>query len=186
MDIHQTIRTRRSPSEFTARVPTREEIERLLDAAIMAPNHKMTQPWHFYVFGDEARQAYAELRGELKSQKVEDPEVRRRVREKVSGAILKIPALLAVAMRQDEDPMTREEDYAATWMAIQNLLLEAHGMGLAGYIHTGRIMDRPALRDALGVPEEQRVVALIDLGEPEELPAPKPRDAARERTTWTA
>ena len=164
MDIHQTIRGRRSPTEFTARVPTRDEIERLLDAAIMAPNHKMTQPWHFYVFGDEAKQTYAELRGELKSQKVEDPEVRRRVREKVSGAILKVPVLLAVAARQDEDPMTREEDYAATWMGIENLLLEAHGMGLGGYIHTGRIMDRPALREALGVPEDQRIVALIDLG----------------------
>lgn len=104
MDIHQTIRTRRSPTEFTARVPTRDEIERLLDTAVMAPNHKMTQPWHFYVFGDEAKKAYAELRGELKSQKGEDPEVRRRVMEKVSAGIMKVPALLAVAMRQARRP----------------------------------------------------------------------------------
>jgi hypothetical protein len=34
------------------------------------------------------------------------------------------------------------------------------------------------------VSAEERIVALVNLGEPAELPAPKPRTDARERTVW--
>lgn len=184
MDVFEAIHARRSPRSFTSRQPGRAEIERLLQVAVLAPNHRMTQPWAFFVLGPEAKRAYAELRGELKSQKVEDPEVRAQVRDKVVRDVTSVPVLIGVAVRQDEDPMTREEDYAATFMGIQNLLLAAAGMGLGGYIHTGRILDRPTLREALGVPDDHRLVAVLDVGEPAEVPQEKARIPASERTTW--
>ena len=33
------------------------EIETLLSAAVAAPNHRLTQPWRFYVLEPDARQA---------------------------------------------------------------------------------------------------------------------------------
>jgi hypothetical protein len=45
-------------------------------------------------------------------------------------------------------------------------------------------MDDPGARSAVGVPDNERIVALVNLGEPAELPTPKPRTAARERTVW--
>lgn len=184
MDILESIEARRSPKSYTSRQTTKGEIERLLQAATLAPNHKMTQPWRFIVLGEEAKRRYAELRAEMKSQKVQDPEVRAQVKAKVAREVTTVPSLIAVAMHQDEDPMTREEDYAATFMAIQNLLLAATAMGLAGYIHTGRILEKPHLREVLGVPGDQRVVAMLDVGEPAEIPGPKRRTPAPELTRW--
>lgn len=184
MDTFEAIRTRRSPKSYTSRQPTKEEIQRLLEAAVLPPNHKMTQPWRFIVLGPETQRRYAELRAEMKSQKVQDPEVRNKVKGKVVREVTAVPALVAVAMHQDQDPMTREEDYAATFMGIQNFLLGATALGLAGYIHTGRIFERPELRDILEVPDDERVVAMLDLGEPAEIPGPKSRTPAPELTRW--
>jgi hypothetical protein len=37
---------------------TSAETRTLRDAAILAPNHRLTEPWRFYVLGPEAREAY--------------------------------------------------------------------------------------------------------------------------------
>lgn len=186
MDLIEAIESRRSVKQFTERVPTRQELERLLQLATLPPNHRMTQPWRFYVMGPEAHARYAALKAELKSRKVEDEAAAAAVREKVERGTLAIPAVVAVAMPESEDEQTREEDHAAVFMGLENLLLAAQSMGLGGYIHTGRIMNFPELREALGVPEGQRVVALLDLGEPAELPSPKPRASASDVTHWTS
>ncbi|MGH7476204.1 MAG: nitroreductase family protein [Longimicrobiales bacterium] len=185
MHAIEAIRARRSAKVFRAdRVVAPEEVEGLLELATLAPNHRMTQPWHFYVLGPRTKASYAALRGALKSRKVEDGEAARLVREKVERETAAVPCVIAVAVDQHEDPETREEDVAASWMGVENLLIGAQAIGLAGYIHTGRVLNLPELRRILDVPVSQRVIALIDLGEPAERATPKPRVAAGERTRW--
>lgn len=184
MDLHEAIRARRSVRQFTDRVIRREEIEQLLDAATRAPNHRLTQPWRFYVLGPEARRAYGTALGLRKAKKVEDPAAAQAIVEKVAAAGAALPAQIAVAMTVSENPEIREEDYAATMMAVQNLLLAAAAMGLATHLKSGAVMEDPRARSAVGVPEGERIVVLIDLGEPAEAPEPRPRRAAGEVTTW--
>src|SRR5215207_7751036 len=57
MDVLEAIRTRRSYGRMTEDRPPREVIERILDAAICAPNHYLTAPWRFVVLTGEARDA---------------------------------------------------------------------------------------------------------------------------------
>ncbi|MCG6989308.1 MAG: nitroreductase [Gemmatimonadetes bacterium] len=184
MDALEALRTRRSIKQFTGRPVSREEIERLLDVAVHAPNHRMTQPWHFRVLGPDARRAYGEVLGARKAKKVEDPEAARAVAEKVADGEAALPAMIAVSMTLDENPEIREEDYAATMMVVQNLCLAAHATGLGTHIKTGAIMDDPRARAAVGVPEGERIVATIQMGEAAEVPAAKPRRQAAEVTTW--
>jgi nitroreductase len=70
MTVLEAIATRRSIKAFTDREISREEIERLLDAACQAPNHRMTEPWRFYVLGPEARAAYGAALGARKAKRV--------------------------------------------------------------------------------------------------------------------
>lgn len=184
MDVLNAIGERRSVREFTAREVTREEIEQLLDAAVLAPNHRMTQPWRFYVLGPEARRAYGAALGARKAKRVEDPEAAEAVLQKVADKHASLPAMLAVSIVLDEDPEIREEDYAASFMAIENLSLAAHARGLGTHIKTGAVMDDPRARAAVGLPDGERIVATIEVGEPAEVPDPKPRTAAAELTTW--
>lgn len=184
MDVFEAIGARRSIKRFTGRPVTRGEVERLLDAAVLAPSHRMTEPWGFVVLGAESKGAYARVSARRKAGRVEDPAAREAVREKVLREMMAVPAVVAVTMRLDEDPEVREEDYAATYMGVQNLLLAAVALGLGTHVKTGAVMDDPELRDALAVPSDRRVVALVHVGEPAELPAPKARTPAAEKTTW--
>jgi nitroreductase len=184
MNLADAIRNRRSVRQFTSRPVTREELEQLIAAATLAPNHRLTQPWRFYVMGPEARRAYGAVLGARKAKKIEDPAAAQAMIDKVAAAGAALPAQIAVAMVLAENPETREEDYAATMMAIENLSLTAVTLGLGTHIKTGAIMEDPRARAALGIPDGERIVSLIDLGEPAEQREPIARRAPSEVTNW--
>jgi nitroreductase len=184
MDVLDAIAARRSIRQFTDRPVTREQIERLLAAAVLAPNHRMTQPLRFHVLGPDSRRAYGAALGERKARRVEDAAAARMVRDKVAAEHAALPAMIIVAMAQDENPEIREEDYATAMMAVQNMMLAAVGLGLGTHMKTGAVMDDPAARAAAGVADGERIVAAVNVGEPADVPAPKERDPAMSRTTW--
>lgn len=185
MQPTDAIQQRRSIKRFTDRPVTRAELESLLQAATLAPNHRLTNPWRFYVLGPEARHAYGLALGDRKARKLTDPDAAKTMRENVATEHRALPAMLAVAMVQHENPEIREEDYAAVWMAIQNLAIAAVEMGLGTHIKTGAVMADPNARAAAGVTDEaQRIVAIVNVGEPAETPPAKNRDPALTHTTW--
>jgi nitroreductase len=184
VNVTDAIAQRRSIKKFQDRPVTREEIEALLDAAVLAPNHHLTQPWRFYVMGPEARRRYGLALGDRKARKLADPDAANAVREKTAVEHQGFPALIAVAMVLHENPETREEDYAAVMQAISNLMLAAVERGLGTHMRTGAVMADPAARAAVGVREGERIVALLNVGVPAEVPVPKARQAATAVTTW--
>jgi len=184
MNVSDAISSRRSIKRFTSRPVTRPDIEALLAAATAAPNHRLTQPWRFYVLGPEARHAYGLALGDRKARKLPDPEAARAMRETVAAEHRALPAMLVVAVTNHEDPEIREEDYAAVMMGIENLSLCAVERGLGTHMKTGAIMTDPAARAAAGVKDQERIVAVVNVGEPAEVPPAKPREAAETYTVW--
>ena len=184
MHPSDAIRSRRSIKRFTERPVSREEIETILTAATLGPNHRLTQPWRFYVLGPEARYAYGLALGERKARKLENPEAARAMRETVAAEHRALPAMIAVAVVTNENPEIREEDYAAAMMGIGNLALAAVELGLGTALKTGAVMNDPAARAAAGVGDGERIIAIVNVGEPAEVPPPKPREPASTFTTW--
>ena len=184
MDLQEAIRRRVSVKEFTPAPVPRPRLERLIEMAILVPNHRMTQPLDFRVMGAGAKRAYAEALAARKTRKMEDEGAAEAVREKVLSRTTAVPAMIGVVVHEDADPEIREEDYATAFMAIQNLCLAAVDMGLGTHIKTGAVMGEASLREALEVGASQRLAAIVFVGEPAEVPDAKPRDAASERTRW--
>jgi len=178
------ITNRRSVKRFSERPVSREEVETLLSAAALAPNHKLTQPWRFYVLGPEARYAYGLALGARKAKKLPDPASAAALRETVGAEHRALPGMIAVAVVNHENPETREEDYAAAMMAVQNMALAAVELGLGTHIKTGAVMHDPAARAAAGLPADQRIVAIVNVGEPAEAVPAKKREPASAFTTW--
>lgn len=184
MNVLDAIQTRRSIKQFTDRTITREEIESLLEAAVQAPNHRMTEPWRFYVLGEHARRAFGTVLGGRKAKRVDDPEAAKAVIAKVAGSHAALPAMVVVAMTLHDNPEIREEDYASALMAVQNLSLAAHASGLGSHIKSGAVMNDPGARAAFGVADDQRVVAMLEIGEPAAMPDRRERAPASEWTVW--
>jgi nitroreductase len=92
--------------------------------------------------------------------------------------------MIAVTIVESDNPEIREEDYASAMMAVQNLSLAAVALGLGTHIKTGAVMADPGARTAVGVPEGERVIAVVNVGEPAVMPPQKARRPAAELTTW--
>lgn len=184
MKTSDAISARRSVKRFTDRAVTREEIETLLAAATLAPNHRLTQPWRFYVLGPTARHAYGLALGARKARKVEDPAAGAALQESIGAEHRALPGMIAVAVVNIDNAEQREEDYAAAMMAVQNISLTAVSLGLGTHIKTGAIMGDPAARAAVGLSDDQRIIAIVNVGEPAEELAAKKREPAAAFTTW--
>lgn len=184
MNVLDAIGVRRTIKSFTPEPVDPGAIRRLLDAAALAPNHRMTQPWRFLVVGPESRRAYGRVLGQRKAAKVEDLGVAESIVAKLEREYAELPAGIAVAMRLDENPEVREEDFAATFMAIENLCLAAVELGLGTHLKTGAVLGDPRARELLRMPADERLVAFVQVGHPAEVPQPKPRTPAADLTRW--
>lgn len=185
MNVSDAIAQRRSVKKFQERPLTREELQPLLDAAVLAPNHKLTQPWRFYVLGPKARRGYGLALGERKARKLPDADAANAVREKTAAEYEAFPALIAVAMVVSENPETREEDYAAVMQSIANMMLVAVDRGLGTHVRSGAVMEDAAARAAVGAKDGERIIAMLSVGVPGEVPPAKTRQSATDVTTWT-
>lgn len=183
MQTLDTIRQRRSIKSFATTPITPGQLETLLELAVLGPNFRMSQPWRFLVLGPEARGAYGRALGARKAKKLEDPAAKTAMVERNVAEAVAVPAMVGVVQLLHENPEIREDDFAAIWMGIENLLIGAVELGLGTHVRTGAVLGDAALRDPLGVGDGERLVALVQLGVPGEVPAAKPRASAAERTT---
>ena len=176
------ILTRRSVARVTDRVPDRQAIERLLEAAVRAPTHHLTQPWRFVVLAGEER----ERLGRAWAEGVE------RAGKDSSGIVtkaLRAPVIVCVIERPKHHlPKVVEiEEHHATGAALQNILLAAHDSGLGAMLRTGPACAMPEVRSVLGVEENELVAGFVYLGYPQEGAEERPmtrRTAAAELTEW--
>lgn len=160
MDIYDALRFRRSAKTFGPEAPSRETLQRIIEAATWAPNHRTTEPWRFFVLQGDARVAF----GEAIVPELETPKAVEALRTKV----VRSPVLIVVAQRGSPgQPELDLEDYGATCAAVQNLLLAAHAEGLAAKWSTGEMATSPGAFAHLGLAEGDRIVALIYLGSAE-------------------
>ena len=121
------LRGRRTIHDFQPEAPPRERILDAIELARWAPNHRMTQPWHFTLLGPETAAAIIDLNAEIVAAKkgADAGEAKRRRWSAVPGWLL-------VSCDRSDDPLTAQEDYAATCCAIHNLSLAlwSHGIGM--------------------------------------------------------
>lgn len=154
-------------------------MEQMLEAAVWAPNHKLTQPWEFYVVSGQAKEQLARLRGELKRAKGGDAAA-----DKAYAELATVPYAVLVCQRLADEPARREEDLLAVGCAIQNLMLAAYGMGIGTFWGTGALINHPETFRLLGVPEGRRGVGLVFVGHAAGGAKTPPREPAAAKTIW--
>ncbi|HWF73903.1 MAG TPA: nitroreductase family protein [Solirubrobacteraceae bacterium] len=152
MELEQAVRTRRTHKVFGSEPVDPATLEELFELARWAPNHQLTNPWRFRVLGPQARAALEE------AAEAEKP-----------GSAVKLrraPTLVVLSTVRDEDPSQDRDDLLATAMAGYLVLLGATARGLASYWRTLSVLDAPAGRAAISLPEDEEPVGLLHLGLP--------------------
>ncbi|MFA7295637.1 MAG: nitroreductase [Dehalococcoidia bacterium] len=162
MELYEAIRGRRDLEASAPEAPSREVIERLLDAATWAPNHRHTEPWRFHVLAGTGRDAIADAIAAWAAANAMPEGIGTSARSK----LLRAPVALFVTQIAADTAEREREDYAACWCALQNLLLAAHAEGLAAHLSTGGILTYEATRTHLGLAPGEQVVSLVNIGLP--------------------
>jgi nitroreductase/predicted DCC family thiol-disulfide oxidoreductase YuxK len=159
MHVEAAIRTRRTHKAFGQDPVERKVLDEILELARWAPNHHRTNPWRFRVLGPEARARLKHAAGAAHAAKLD-----------------RAPTLIVASAALSGDPLQDEEDLHATAIAAYIVLLAAHARGLAGYWRTPAVLRTPEGRAAVGLPQEEQMVALIHLGPPRQHRPPPERD----------
>jgi len=187
------IMARRSPVAFTDQRPPQDLVVRLLEAATLAPNHHLNQPWRFFVLSGAALEQYADLLADKHRARLTDPtdlanssapDAQAQV-EATRRKAMRAPVLVVVASVQTGHPKAMEiEDIEATAGAAEHIVLAAPDLGLGALLRSGAAAYDPDVKAFLGITPADHIVALIYLGYPKGTRSPQPRDPVASKTTW--
>jgi len=152
MDIFETIETRRSIRKYKSGSISDKELKMIFEAARLAPSAANRQPWRFVVVRDaERKQALAKAAN--------------------NQMFLADAAAIVTAIG---DPEISERWYEKDPMiAVEHMVLAAAALGY-GTCWIGAFNEEE-VKHILIVPEEKRVIALLPIGVPDEIPKSRPR-----------
>ena len=141
-------------------------IREAIEAATWAPNHHVTEPWRFYLLGQETIDHCLNLCRDIVTAKKDA-----KAGEFKAKSWSEKPGWLVVSCRKSDDELRQQEDYAACCAATQNLLLYLWKAGIGSKWTTGDITRDARFFDIIGANiDDEFVVGLIWLGYPKLTP----------------
>jgi nitroreductase len=149
MEMLEAIKIRRSPWGFDGRLPDKEVLKTIFEAAQSAPSSWNEQPWRFYV-GLKGSEAYVRLLGLLN-------EANRTWA--ITAPVLSIVVAKAIF---SPEPIPNKHSWYDCGQAVAYMTLQAQSLGL--YSHQMGGFDREKALTDLQVPEGYEPVVAIAMG----------------------
>ncbi len=164
------IKSRRTCYQFLDKTLYPVEAKKItdcLEAARYAPNHKLTQPWFFWVIGEQYKtklaHIYADNRAKKQS-KVKDEEFES-LYQKAVDKFNCIPQVILVGQKLGKTDLLIKEDYAACSCAIQNFKLMAWQQKIGVQWSTGPIIRDDRTFELLNIDSEEiEIIGALYLG----------------------
>ncbi len=163
LDIIQNRRAT-PPRLFAKKEISKEIIERLLESANWAPNHKKTEPWRFKIYTGKAKADLAEKAYSLLKLKfAEGLQIAPEKMDKFKSTMERVPVAIAIVMQRDAGKRLPEwEEIAAVSMAVQNMWLRATEMDLGAFWGTPAFID--LFNEILEIQEGQKCLGFFYVG----------------------
>lgn len=187
VSVYDAIFRRRMSKEFMDDSVSDETLSRLFDAAVWAPNHRLTEPTRFFVLekGSAVRERVAEFAAEVAYRKVVNPNPNQKQRsaDASRSRVLDAPAAVYVySVPGDNDEVTRE-NYATSCCAVQNMALAAVAEGLTLDWSTGGVTQHERLSETLGAEPDWAMVGALFIGKAKAVPNSR-RKPSSEVVSW--
>lgn len=182
MDVFETIRSRRSVREYKSDPVPREDIEKVLDAARMAPTSGNQQPWKFLVI--ESREQIDSLKDACiaaaldrykDNEEYKGEEAQAELKKKAGEYYAKVfsaPVYIVILTdTQSKYPTYNIHDGP---LAAGYLMLAARALGYGTVYMTDSISEE-ITTSVLNIPERYKRVCITPLGIPVEWPESPPK-----------
>jgi nitroreductase len=187
MDVFEAIHNRRSLGKVKSDSVDKALIEKLLEAAIWAPNHYYTEPWRFFVLTGEGRRPLGRVLAEIAAEKMDDPytQANQEKLQKAEQKPFRAPVVIVAAVVPSGDPKVIPlEEIGAVNCAIQNMLLAAHSLGLGAMWRTGEPAYHSKMKKLFGLRAQDEVLGFIYAGYPDTTGPSVRRTPFENKTKW--
>ena len=172
--LAERIRSRRTTKLFLKQPVDRKLIREAIEVARWAPNHHLTEPWHFYVLGEKTIRKVVDLTRVVVTER-KGPEMG----EFKANCHAEIPGWMVITCARSDDELVQQEDYASCACAVQNLMLYLSEAGVATKWATGPITRDERFYELLSLNKEHvLVVGIIWYGYPKITPEQSRRDVS--------
>lgn len=168
MDVFEALLGRRSCRRFTAQSVEQEKILKILECAIFAPSPANKQPWEFIVASNSRYNQELKSAVEVTKEKLAVRSGWKWLPSFPVDFLLEAPVLLVVigdpernGAEQFLDEPGRGYEHGCC-AAIENMLLAAHGLGLAALWFS--MFEKRDVRKIFGIDEKLDPVAIVCLG----------------------
>jgi nitroreductase len=185
MEAYEALVTRVSPRELGEPAPDDAVLQRIVAAALRAPDHGRLRPWRFIAIRGEGRQQLGEVFAESLKRRHPSiaPEEIGRERQKPQRA----PLVLVVAAHiVPSVKIPAVEQLLSAGAAAQNILLACHAFGFGAAWKTGEAAYDPGVKDALGLEATDEIAGFLYIGTPKAVPAAPALDPADFLKAWPA
>lgn len=166
MDLMKAIQTRRSIRAYDTRVVEEEKLKRILESARLSPSAGNRQERRFVI--------------------IRDPKTRKQLCEaaKNQSFVAEAPVVIVACSVESEYVMSCGQlAYPIdTAIAVDHMTLQAVEEGL-GTCWIGAF-DEKKVKEILAIPDNVRVVALLPVGYPSDIPGHMPRKSLSEIVMW--
>lgn len=172
MEVLEAIKTRRSIRKYKSTPVDEQTLELILDAARWAPSWANTQCWRFIVVqNSRIKNSVADTQG-LSKDGSPNPAFEA---TKQAPLLIVACAELGKSGFRKGNPSTERGDWFMfdVALAMQNLVLAAHSLGLAT-VHIGNF-DAKKVAKILKIPQGYCAVEMTPLGYPDQQRNPRPR-----------
>jgi nitroreductase len=163
MDALTLLLGRESATRLQEPAPSAEAFDVIFKAALRAPDHGRLRPWRFVVIQGAARERFGDvLAASLRAHRPDaTPEMLDRERKKPMRA----PAIVVVAAHvQRNGKIPEVEQLLSAGAAAQNIMLAAHAQGYGAMWKTGEPAYDAEVKRALGLEDDDAIVAFLYLG----------------------
>ena len=185
MDALTALTTRASATALVEPAPDNAALERMLAAAVAAPDHGRLRPWRFLAVRGAARARLGEVMAEALHAR--EPEAPAALLEKERQKPLRAPLVLVAAAKLEAGhKIPVVEQILAVGAAAQNLIVAAHALGYGTMWKTGAPAYDARVKRALGLAEGDQIVGFLYLGTAEGgLPAAIRQVPASSLVEWS-
>lgn len=165
------LRGRRTINLFEAEPVREETLLRAIEVARWAPNHRLTEPWKFYVISPETKERIARCAADIDAAAKGE-----RVGQARYERMMSVPAGFVLTSGIGNGELMDLEDHAAACCAAHNLMLYLWSQGIGVKWTTGEVTREPTFYDLLGIDATlERVVGYFWYGTPRIVPEQKRR-----------
>ncbi len=183
MELFEAIHGRQTIGKVKQDEVSRELIEKILSAAVQAPNHYKVRPWRFVVLTGDGRKKL----GDVFAASFLDrhPDTPPEGLDKTRALPLRAPVVIAVAAdKPSESKHIEVENISAASAAAYIMLVTASSLGLGAILRTGEWARDPKVKQFLGFEADQHIIGFVYIGYPEVTPEPYVRVGFEDRTVW--